>query len=215
MFRQQVVVELRSASARYPEDPVGRGTSSTSTGTAASTFARLWGRHEHPALSSADQDVQPTPTIGAVTVDCDVLHLAEQDQTLVLYSAPNGRRQRTRCGSWADQRGGGLTEQVGRALRGRPASGSRTVVGAPRTMHQDGPVLVSIVYMSRSVTPFDDDALAEDAPEVRGLRQNEALGVSGCSWRRAGRFMQLTRRAGVEPSSTASRRSPATAGTTR
>ncbi|MCY1718690.1 hypothetical protein OVA26_17275 [Microbacterium sp. SL62] len=30
------------------------------------------------------------PVIGAVTVDCDDLHLADRDQTLVLYSAPGG-----------------------------------------------------------------------------------------------------------------------------
>ncbi|WP_193750627.1 BLUF domain-containing protein [Curtobacterium citreum] len=50
-------------------------------------------------------------------------------------------------------------------------------------------MLVSIVYMSRSVTPFDDDALAELLRESR-LR-NEALGVSGLLVAKGGRFMQL------------------------
>jgi hypothetical protein len=52
-------------------------------------FTRLWERH----------DVQPAPmltktfahpVVGALTVDCDTLDLAEQDQHLVLYSAPRG-----------------------------------------------------------------------------------------------------------------------------
>ncbi len=50
-------------------------------------------------------------------------------------------------------------------------------------------MLVSIVYMSRSVTPFDDGALAELLREAR-LR-NEALGVSGLLVAKDGRFMQL------------------------
>ncbi|SDQ62381.1 Sensors of blue-light using FAD [Curtobacterium sp. UNCCL20] len=50
-------------------------------------------------------------------------------------------------------------------------------------------MLVSIVYMSRAATPFDDAALAELLREAR-LR-NEALGVSGILLAKDGRFMQL------------------------
>ncbi|MBF4613228.1 BLUF domain-containing protein [Curtobacterium sp. VKM Ac-1376] len=50
-------------------------------------------------------------------------------------------------------------------------------------------MLVSIVYMSRAVVPFDDDALAVLLAESR-LR-NEALGVSGLLLAKGGRFMQL------------------------
>lgn len=50
-------------------------------------------------------------------------------------------------------------------------------------------MLVSIVYMSRAVVPFDDAALAELLREAR-LR-NEALGVSGILLAKDGRFMQL------------------------
>jgi len=56
-------------------------------------------------------------------------------------------------------------------------------------MHHHGPVLVSIVYMSRSAVPFDDDAMTE---LLRGSRlRNEALGVSGLLVAKGGRFMQL------------------------
>lgn len=50
-------------------------------------------------------------------------------------------------------------------------------------------MLVSVVYMSRAVVPFDDAALAELLREAR-LR-NEALGVSGILLAKDGRFMQL------------------------
>lgn len=50
-------------------------------------------------------------------------------------------------------------------------------------------MLVSIVYMSRAATPFDDAALTE---LLRGSRlRNEALGVSGILLAKDGRFMQL------------------------
>ncbi|WP_416393052.1 MULTISPECIES: BLUF domain-containing protein [unclassified Curtobacterium] len=50
-------------------------------------------------------------------------------------------------------------------------------------------MLVSIVYMSRAATPFDDAALAE---LLRASRlRNEALGVSGLLLAKNGRFMQL------------------------
>lgn len=50
-------------------------------------------------------------------------------------------------------------------------------------------MLVSIVYMSRAVVPFDDQAMAVLLAESR-LR-NEALGVSGLLLAKGGRFMQL------------------------
>lgn len=54
---------------------------------------------------------------------------------------------------------------------------------------QDGAVLVSIVYMSSAIAPFDDAAMVELLREAR-LR-NEALGVSGLLLAKGGRFMQL------------------------
>ncbi|ROP61315.1 BLUF domain-containing protein [Curtobacterium sp. PhB115] len=50
-------------------------------------------------------------------------------------------------------------------------------------------MLVSIVYMSRAVVPFDDDALAVLLRQAR--LNNEALGVSGLLVAKGGRFMQL------------------------
>lgn len=89
-FRHQVAIGLRSALARYPEDPVLHGlVAELREGSAL--FARLWEL----------RDIQPAPVltksfthpvVGPVTVDCDTLHLADRDQSLVLYTAPPGSR---------------------------------------------------------------------------------------------------------------------------
>ncbi|GAB3647087.1 hypothetical protein GCM10028833_10310 [Glycomyces tarimensis] len=87
-FRQHAVMELRSALARYPSDPAIAGlVDELRTGSAE--FARLWERNDvqpSPMLTKTFQH----PVVGAVTVDCDTLHLADRDQHLVLYSAPAG-----------------------------------------------------------------------------------------------------------------------------
>lgn len=87
-FRQNAVMELRTAVARYPADRAVTGlVEELREGSAE--FARLWRRH----------DVQPVPVltktfhhrvVGEVTVDCDAVTLADRDQHLVLYSAPPG-----------------------------------------------------------------------------------------------------------------------------
>ena len=89
-FRHHVVMELRSALARYPSDPAVTGLIGELRA-GSPQFARLWERH----------DVQAAPTltktfrhrvVGEVTVDCDALTLTDRDQHLVLYSAPPGSR---------------------------------------------------------------------------------------------------------------------------
>ncbi|MCA5924906.1 helix-turn-helix transcriptional regulator [Curtobacterium oceanosedimentum] len=87
-FRQHVVMQLRTSRTRYPDDPELLGlVDELRDGNAE--FARLWDRH----------DVQTSPVltktfhhaaVGTVTVDCDSLALTDQDQHLVLYTAPVG-----------------------------------------------------------------------------------------------------------------------------
>ncbi|MEU6133142.1 helix-turn-helix transcriptional regulator [Saccharopolyspora sp. NPDC047091] len=87
-FQHHVVMELRTAVARYPADAaIGELVDELHRG--SSEFARLWARH----------DVQPAPVltktfrhpvVGEVTVDCDALALTDRDQHLVLYTAPPG-----------------------------------------------------------------------------------------------------------------------------
>jgi transcriptional regulator with XRE-family HTH domain len=87
-FRHGVVAGLHVALARYPDDPAVTGLVAELCA-GSPDFTRLWEHH----------DVQPVPmltktfahpVVGEITVDCDTLDLAEQDQHLVLYSAPAG-----------------------------------------------------------------------------------------------------------------------------
>lgn len=86
-FQRHVVMQLRTTRARYPSDPsVAELVDELLEN---DEFARLW----------ALQDVSPAPmlsktfhhpAVGRVTVDCDSLALTDQDQFLVLYTAPPG-----------------------------------------------------------------------------------------------------------------------------
>lgn len=89
-FALASVHDLRAAAARYPDDPeVGELVSELLAG--SEEFARLW----------ATRDVvRPTvlcktfthPSVGAVTVNCDVLDVADRDQRIVIYTAEPGSR---------------------------------------------------------------------------------------------------------------------------
>lgn len=89
-FRHLVVTQLRAASARYPSDPDVTGLV-TELRERSADFARLWDRHDVQAPPVLRKTFVGT-AVGDVTVDCDSLHLADRDQTLVLYSAPLGSR---------------------------------------------------------------------------------------------------------------------------
>ncbi|MFF0521041.1 helix-turn-helix transcriptional regulator [Actinomadura nitritigenes] len=87
-FRHQVVMELRSAIARYPSDPAVTGLVDELRD-ASPEFARLWERHDVQAAPSLTKTFRH-PVVGELTVDCDSLALTDRDQHLVLYSAPPG-----------------------------------------------------------------------------------------------------------------------------
>jgi transcriptional regulator with XRE-family HTH domain len=87
-FRHHVVMELRSALARYPADPMVTGlVSELRDGSPA--FARLWERHDVQAAPTLRKTFRH-PAVGEITVDCDALKLTDRDQHLVLYTAPPG-----------------------------------------------------------------------------------------------------------------------------
>ncbi len=85
-FRHHVVMELRSALARYPSDPTVAGLVDELRD-ASPDFARLWGRHDVQAAPMLTKTFRH-PAVGEVTVDCDALTLTDRDQRLVLYTAP-------------------------------------------------------------------------------------------------------------------------------
>ncbi|MFI2200186.1 helix-turn-helix transcriptional regulator [Streptomyces sp. NPDC020192] len=87
-FARHAARRLRTAAARYPDDPeVSTLIRELLTGSAE--FARLWASH--------DVDVEPTlrktfqhPLVGPVTVNCDALDLTDRDQQVVIYTAVPG-----------------------------------------------------------------------------------------------------------------------------
>ncbi|GLZ79580.1 transcriptional regulator [Actinorhabdospora filicis] len=79
---------LRAAHSRYPGDP-DLTALITDLRTGSPAFAHLWtsgrsGGH-HSATAVIDH-----PRLGPLTLDCDVLHVAETDQSVLVYSARPG-----------------------------------------------------------------------------------------------------------------------------
>ena len=89
-FRHHVVMELRSALARYPADSMVTGLIEELRD-GSPEFSRLWERHDVQAAPVLTKTFRH-PVVGEVTVDCDSLTLTDRDQRLVLYSAPSGSR---------------------------------------------------------------------------------------------------------------------------
>ncbi|WP_033345902.1 helix-turn-helix transcriptional regulator [Catenuloplanes japonicus] len=87
-FARASAQRLRSAAARYPDDPeLAALVRELRAGSTA--FRELWDTH--------DVRDEPTrrktfahPVVGPVTVDCDVLDIADRDQRLVIYTASPG-----------------------------------------------------------------------------------------------------------------------------
>nr|WP_269778729.1 helix-turn-helix transcriptional regulator [Microlunatus antarcticus] len=87
-FRLGVVAGLRVTLGRYPTDPVVTGLVDELLA-GSDDFARRWERHDVQAAPVLTKTFDH-PVVGALTVECDALDLVEQDQHLVLYSAPRG-----------------------------------------------------------------------------------------------------------------------------
>lgn len=87
-FRQSAVMGLRSASARYPDDPSIRALVDELR-FGSNEFARLWERNDVQPPSMLTKTFRHR-VVGEITLDCDALHLVDGDQHLVLYTAPVG-----------------------------------------------------------------------------------------------------------------------------
>jgi transcriptional regulator with XRE-family HTH domain len=87
-FCQAAAQRLRATAARYPDDPdVTALVAELLSGSA--DFARLWASHDVSAVPTLRKTFQHT-MVGPVTVNCDVLDLAERDQRVVIYTAVPG-----------------------------------------------------------------------------------------------------------------------------
>ncbi|MEU9475962.1 helix-turn-helix transcriptional regulator [Streptomyces sp. NPDC048191] len=87
-FARHAARRLRTAAARYPDDPEVTGLI-RELRSRSEEFAQLWDSH--------DVDVEPTlrktfghPVVGPVTVNCDALDLTDRDQQVVIYTAVPG-----------------------------------------------------------------------------------------------------------------------------
>ena len=87
-FEQSTVADLRSATARYPED-TGLRHLVADLRSASPRFAELW---ESRVVGSHRESHKTFdhPDVGLVTVDCDVLTVDGSDLRIVAYTAPPG-----------------------------------------------------------------------------------------------------------------------------
>jgi transcriptional regulator with XRE-family HTH domain len=84
----EIVATLRLVAARYPDDP-GMARLVADLRSGSPRFARLW--EEGPvAERRASRKTVHHPELGRLVFDCDTLHVADVDQSLVVYSAAPG-----------------------------------------------------------------------------------------------------------------------------
>lgn len=87
-FVRASVADLRAALARYPGD---RGIQELVTELLAASprFAAMWGDHEVAVRRSVTKRLDH-PLVGSIEASCQVLHIPDTDQRLVLYVAAPG-----------------------------------------------------------------------------------------------------------------------------
>ncbi|MFE0375155.1 helix-turn-helix domain-containing protein [Streptomyces inhibens] len=84
-FEAATVADLRAATARYPADPTLRALI-TDLRRLSPRFADLWASHI-VGTHSADTKTVHHPTLGPLTLDCDLLTAPDSDLRLVLLTA--------------------------------------------------------------------------------------------------------------------------------
>jgi hypothetical protein len=84
----ETVANLRAAAARYPDDP-GMRTLVADLRRMSPEFERRW-QQRGAAVRRGSRKLIQHPDVGLVEVDCEVLHLPDNDQWLVVYTAEPG-----------------------------------------------------------------------------------------------------------------------------
>lgn len=82
------VADIRAAAAKYPDDP-GLRQLVDDLCTGSPDFARLWDEG-HVGMRRSALKTFDHPTVGRLTLDCDVAILPDTDQRLIVYSAEPG-----------------------------------------------------------------------------------------------------------------------------
>ena len=87
-FARSSVADLRAAAARYPHD---RGVQALVAELLACSprFATMWADHDVEVRRAVTKHIDH-PRLGPVALDCQVLHIPDTDQRLVIYTAPPG-----------------------------------------------------------------------------------------------------------------------------
>jgi transcriptional regulator with XRE-family HTH domain len=87
-FARSSAQRLRAAAARYPDDPeLAELVADLRAG--SEEFAQLWASHDVSDETTLRKTFRH-PLVGPVTVNCDVLDIADRDQRLVIYTATPG-----------------------------------------------------------------------------------------------------------------------------
>ncbi|MET4781367.1 helix-turn-helix transcriptional regulator [Glaciihabitans sp. UYNi722] len=84
-FEASMVADLRMASGRYPQD-AGLAGLISELRRDSPVFETLWGKADVAARHS-DRKTFRHPTVGSLTLDCDVLTVPDSDLRIIAYSA--------------------------------------------------------------------------------------------------------------------------------
>lgn len=84
---------LRTAQARYPDDPdLARLVAGLRSG--SPRFEELWNEGRSGRIRAATKTIQH-PQLGPMTLECDALQVPDSDQTVIVYSAAPGTPEAT------------------------------------------------------------------------------------------------------------------------
>lgn len=87
-FARETVADLRATTGRYPDDPAVSGLVADLLA-GSEEFARLWADHEVRTQERMCQTVLH-PVVGRIDFICEILHVRERDQRVILYTAEPG-----------------------------------------------------------------------------------------------------------------------------
>lgn len=87
----QAAASLRATAARYPDDP-GLAALLRDLRAGSAEFAELWETASAGGWRSHSKTVLH-PTLGPLVLDCDTLHVPDDDQAVIVYSAAAGTRE--------------------------------------------------------------------------------------------------------------------------
>lgn len=87
-FEREMVADLQAAAGRWPEDRDLRALV-TDLSRLSARFAELWAAR-HVAVHTADRKTVDHPTVGRLTLDCDVLTVQGSDLRVVAYTPRPG-----------------------------------------------------------------------------------------------------------------------------